>query len=496
MLVTFLVSTLKFLGVFLLVLVVFNLMIVVHELGHFLAARWRGLRVDKFQIWFGRCIWKKTINGVQYGLGTIPAGGFVSLPQMAMESIEGQATSDDPLPPVKPLDKIIVAFAGPLFSFLLAIFFAVIVWIVKYPESRASNSTTIGLVLPGGAGEKAGLQPGDVVQAVGNHPVTTFMGMSQSVKWEIITSKTDRIPFDILREGKPMRIEVNAPLPKPDKGEKWYARIFRRPQMREVGLAPASGPVFVGGVMKNSPAEQAGIREGDELLEMDGKPLFTFATMALHVAEHKPDAVSLKVLREGKPLEVTIRPRVPEVPGDFDPTVRRVGMTEMADDDPRRPEQYRDNQLKRDTPLALIIKPIKSMYHTLAAVSTPGTGVGPAHLSGAPMIIFIYYKMLVDDPDGWRLVLWFSVFLNVNLAIMNLLPIPVLDGGHIMTSLYEMVARRPLPAEFMRVVYQGCALLLFGFMIFIAGFDFRDIFRNVSYKEKKPFEFLATGATS
>ena len=100
-----------------------------------------------------------------------------------------------------------------------------------------------------------------------------------------------------------------------------------------------------------------------------------------------------------------------------------------------------------------------------------------------------------DDPEGWRRVLWFSVFLNVNLAIMNLLPIPVLDGGHIMTSLYEMIARRPLPAEVMRVVYQGCALLLFGFMIFISGFDFRDIFQQ-SAKEKKPFEFLATGATS
>jgi regulator of sigma E protease len=319
--------------------------------------------------------------------------------------------------------------------------------------------------------------------------------MSQSVKWEIITSKTDLIPFDILRDGKPMRIEVNAPLPKPDKGEKWYARIFRRPRTREVGLAPATKPVFVGTVMKNSPAEQAGIRELDELLEMDGKPLYTFATLALHVAEHKPESVSLKIQREGKPLEITIRPRVPEVPGDYDPTTPRVGMVEMADDDPRRPEQYRDTQLKRDNPLALIIKPIKSMYLTLAAVSTPGTGVGPAHLSGAPMILNIYYKMLADDPEGWRRVLWFSVFLNVNLAIMNLLPIPVLDGGHIMTSLYEMIARRPLPAEVMRVVYQGCALLLFGFMIFISGFDFRDIFQQ-SAKEKKPFEFLATGATS
>ena len=111
----------------LIVVALFNVIIFVHELGHFLAAKWRGLRVDRFQIWFGKPIWKKEINGVQYGLGWIPAGGFVALPQMApMEAVEGknrepgeQEEKQDSLPPVKPLDKIIVAFAGPLFSFLL-----------------------------------------------------------------------------------------------------------------------------------------------------------------------------------------------------------------------------------------------------------------------------------------------------------------------------------------------------------------------------------------
>jgi regulator of sigma E protease len=493
MLLSFLVSTLQFLGVFFLVLLVFNLMIVVHELGHFLAARWRGLRVDKFQIWFGRCIWKKTINGVQYGLGTIPAGGFVSLPQMAMEAIEGKSTSDDPLPPVTPLDKIIVAFAGPLFSFLLAVFFAVVVWIVKYPESRASNSTTIGAVLPGSPAEKFGLKPGDVVQRVSGNPVTTFTGMSESIKWEIITSKSDELAFDVLRDGKPLTIKVLAPIAKPDKNEKWYEHIFQRPPLREVGVAPESRPILVGEVMEKSPAEKAGIKEGDELVEMDGKPLYSFGALVYHVVRNNPDEVAIKLLRDGKPLEVKMHPRVPEDLGDY-PNVRQAGIYEMPEDDARRPDRFRDNQLKRDTPLALIIKPLKTMYNTITAVSTPGSGVGPTQLSGAPMIVYIYYK-LFQNPDGWRLVLWFSVFLNVNLAIMNLLPIPVLDGGHITMSIYEMIARRPLPGEVMKFVYTGCAFLLFGFMIFIAGFDFRDIFREVHAQQKKPFRFLDTGAT-
>ena len=117
------------------VLVLFNLLIVVHELGHFLAARWRGLVIEKFGIWFGKPLWKRTIGGVQYSLGSLPFGGFVALPQLApMDIIEGKVDVDRAqLPPASALDKIIVAIAGPLFSMLLALAFACIVWAVGHP---------------------------------------------------------------------------------------------------------------------------------------------------------------------------------------------------------------------------------------------------------------------------------------------------------------------------------------------------------------------------
>src|ERR1035437_2668945 len=122
-------------------LVVLNLLIFAHELGHFLAARWRGMKIDRFAIWFGKPIWKQKIGGIEYALGWIPAGGYVALPQMAtMEIIEGKSESTDaPLPQASPLDKIIVAFAGPLFSFLLAVAFAVVVWGVGRPVNAAGD---------------------------------------------------------------------------------------------------------------------------------------------------------------------------------------------------------------------------------------------------------------------------------------------------------------------------------------------------------------------
>src|SRR5467141_3987129 len=141
------------------VVVLFNLLIVVHELGHFLAARWRGLFIEQFGIWFGKPLWKKKINGVLYSLGSIPAGGFVKLPQLApMDIIEGKADLDrEKLPPISAIDKIIVAFAGPLFSLLLALFFAGIVWVTGHPVGEADSTTIIGYVAPDSPAQKVGL---------------------------------------------------------------------------------------------------------------------------------------------------------------------------------------------------------------------------------------------------------------------------------------------------------------------------------------------------
>ena len=171
------------------VVMLFNFMIFIHELGHFFAARWRGLYVDRFQIWFGRPIWKKTVNGVQWGLGWIPAGGFVSLPQMApMEAIEGRAELPKDLKPVTPLDKIIVAAAGPAASFLLAVLFAVAVWMVGKPQVEM-GVTTVGFVAPDSPAAQAGILPGDKIVKVDGHPVDKWAGNMEGVRELIMLGK-------------------------------------------------------------------------------------------------------------------------------------------------------------------------------------------------------------------------------------------------------------------------------------------------------------------
>src|SRR4030095_10015003 len=197
-------SILKVIFIFLEVLLLFNLLIFVHELGHFLAAKWRGLKIERFAIWFGKPIWKTKINGIEYALGNIPAGGYVSLPQMAtMEAIEGKTEdSAEKLPPISALDKIIVAFAGPLFSFLLAIAFALLVRKGGPPVSEAETSTIIGYVVKGGPPDRANLQAGDQVLAVDGKRVKKFGGMGESIQWRVMRSEDETIPVQYVRNGQ------------------------------------------------------------------------------------------------------------------------------------------------------------------------------------------------------------------------------------------------------------------------------------------------------
>src|SRR5437867_2630461 len=198
-----LLHTVRVIFILLEVLILFNLLIVVHELGHFLAARWRGLYIEKFGVWFGKPLWKKTINGVQYSLGSLPFGGYVALPQLApMDIIEGKADIDRArLPKISALDKIIVAIAGPLFSLLLALFFAGIVWVIGHPVSEPDSTTIIGYVLPDSPAQKAGLKPGDKILSVDGKPVRRFIGMNDSVSWDVVRSEGGAIAVKCERSG-------------------------------------------------------------------------------------------------------------------------------------------------------------------------------------------------------------------------------------------------------------------------------------------------------
>ncbi len=528
------------------VLLIFNLMIIVHELGHFLAARWRGLVIEKFGIWFGKPLWKKTIGGVEYSLGSIPAGGFVALPQLApMEVMEGKVeTPREQLPPISALDKIIVAFAGPLFSFGLAVVFAIIVWQVGRPVGEAESTQTVGYVAEKSPAAEAGLKPGDKILSVDGHEVHRFGGMgADSITWRIVRSEGDTIAIDVDRAGE--RKTLIATPKVPEKANWW-----NRKGLRQIGVGPAVSAV-IAQIAPSSAAEVAGLQKGDVITAVNGQKL------------HSPDDIyDAAEAAPGKPIELTVDRAGQAVPISITPTGVRVAAVQQPPflarlfgakgDSPaakaglqkddlilsvdgkavtvpgliayingkaetavtlhvRRGTQEMDIQATPQVatiegseekraligftpatgdgmgflpmgkqkviypgPIEQIRGGVMSIVNTLDAVLSRKSGISVQHMGGPVMMMNAYYMML-SSPEGLRMALWFSVVLNVNLAMLNMLPIPVLDGGHITLAIVESIRRKPVNVKLLEFVQTGCALVIIGFMVFIAFFDVQDL---------------------
>jgi regulator of sigma E protease len=464
------------------VVLLFNLLIGVHELGHFLAAKWRGLKVDRFAIWFGKPVWKKKIGGVEYALGWIPAGGYVALPQMAtMEAIEGKsedAASEEPLPNVSPLDKIIVAFAGPLFSFALAFVFAVIVWGVGKPVNGDDNSTTIGWVNPTdangnpGPAWQAGLRPGDTILEIDGQPVHHFAPPAQdSVTWRLITSTGTNIAIKYLRDGK----EAIAYAEPYHRTTQWY----ERKSLRQVLIYPEMKSTIYA-VASNSPVAQAGLTNGDEIIALNGQKIYSpqaIVSLQDSWSNTPPQPVTLTVKRGDTQFDRTLLAVKPAQPTNSTPLLGIMGW-----------QGDTNTTLVHPSPADQIKESVGQITGTLGALFAHKSDIGVQQLGGAVMIGRVYYNLFQSE-DGWRRVLWFSVILNVNLALLNLLPLPVLDGGHITLSLIEAVRRRPVSARILNTIQSGFAILLISFMIYIAFFDTGDWIRSARADREVPIVF-------
>jgi regulator of sigma E protease len=376
------------------------------------------------------------------------------------------------LPNVSPLDKIIVAFAGPLFSFALAIVFAFVVWGVGKPTNGADNSTVVGWVEQNGPAWKAGLRPGDTILEIDGKPVHHFAPPAQdSVTWRLITSTGTNIAIKYLRDGK----EEMAYAPVYHRATQWY----ERKALRQIIIAPEMKSV-VYEIASNSPAARAGLTNGDEITALNGQKLFsphTLISLEDSWTNTPPEPVTLTVKRGDSQFECTLLAAKPSLPTNSPPM---LGILGWQDDT--------NTALIHPNPLDQIRDSVSQITGTIGALFAPKSDISVQQLGGAVMIIRVYSN-LFESEDGWRRVLWFSVILNVNLALLNLLPLPVLDGGHITLSLIEAVRRRPLSARILNTIQSGFALLLIGFMVYIAFFDIGDWARNARADHEVTFVF-------
>jgi regulator of sigma E protease len=431
----------------------FGVTIFIHELGHYLTARWLGLVVEVFSIGFGPSIWEKKVKGIRYKIGCIPFGGYVALPQLdptGMSHIQGgdeekekDGETRPPLPRIAAWRKIIVSSAGAIGNILLAILIAWLVYWIGIPAGPSERSSVVGFVDTESAAYAEGLRIGDEVVAVNDTPVRSW----RDVRLEVALNPT--VTLTVRRLGV--------------EGTQEMVLETAEGVIGEPSLDGVSGCNLcqVLQVTAGMSAEAAGVEPGDVITEFDGVSVWSRSHLSELVGQRQGRTVPMKVQRqtdEGRQvLELTVTPAF-----DIENNKARIGIVfnTMA---------VEHDTIVRPKPMEQLRNHASAIVRVLRALVTPRQAKAASQAVGGPVAIMISYWAIVKT--SIMLAVWFTGFLNVNLAILNLLPIPVLDGGHIVFSIWEMVFRRPPSPKLVNALVNVFAVLLIGVMILLSVRD-------------------------
>jgi regulator of sigma E protease len=438
-----------------LVVLFFGGSIFVHELGHFLAARRRGAHVARFSIGFGPKIisWHDK-TGTEYCLCWLPLGGYVALPQLAdMRGIEGESDIDPAqLPQLGYATKLIVFSAGAAFNVLFAFLLACIVWIVGQPQNGDLATTRIGYVsatldagdsaakgLPSPAA-LAGLQVGDTIRAVDGQPMKDWSDIMSALTMG--SGHTDagerQVIFTIERAGQVRDVVL-------------HPRLSGDENYRKVGIGQGYA-LIVHEVPAGSNGEKCGFKPEDEILDFDGQLVLNITTYQDYLQAHHDRPVIAHVKRGGQPFTLTI-------PSRPDATLNRspLGLVLTT-----------GYQLTHPSPFAQVGEYVEMTFRTIWSLLDPHSDIGLSKMSGPVGIVHIFHEAA---QLGIQAVLGFTILINVNLAIFNLLPIPVLDGGHIVFATIAYLRGRALPMNFILTTQSVFMALIFSMVIYISIFD-------------------------
>ncbi len=435
-----------------LVVLFFGGSIFVHELGHFLAARRRGAVVERFSIGFGPPIWsKRGKDGVDYRIAWFPLGGYVLLPQLAdLGAVEGESTTDvSQLPPVSYPTKMLVFVAGAVFNILFAFLLACIVWLIGQPVSSDMVSTRIGYVartldLPDGTkvpspAAQAGLRVGDVIRRIDGTQVDGWSDIQNSLVLGSGRSASGerQVTFLLERGGQPLEIHITP-------------RLAGDEKIRRVGIGPGF-ELIVQGVAKDSVGEKAGFKAEDEILTFDGESMINDSTYRQHLEAALARTITATVRRHGQSVSLTIPPRPGTKPGNLLGLTLRTGY-----------------QIVHISPFVQIADVARWTVRTLHSLISPSSDIGLNKMSGPVGIVRILHTAA---EVGIRAVLMITILLNVNLAIFNLLPLPVLDGGQMLFATVARLRGRALPVNFIMTAQSVFFVLLLSMIAYVTIFS-------------------------
>lgn len=527
-------------------IVFFGGSIFIHELGHFLMAKKRGLKVPKFSIGFGPKLYSWKRDETEYCISLLPLGGYVALPEMGeIPILEGKSSNN--FKSLSFTDKFLVAVMGAVFNVLFAFVLACILWATGLRVPEEDCETTIGYILQEYEGKitpaiQAGLRQGDKILAVDDVAVKSFSEIEKT----IILGKgrnenhQPQAKITFLRNQEVHTTYLNLVMLK--------TNPLTNDEIRFSGILAPKQKLYVASFERNSSAEKSGLKVGDQILKLNDQDLFSFMDLREFLQKYEPQQVNLTVLREGKTFNIICETQklanyrswlhygtdkqfidfyqkqsdvkilevrgqhfnaIPEdgkvlscngvtimhlehlqqllnqckertlmleiehknkqlivvphkvVPIEFHPEERITRLGILFD------QRY---VLKHDNPFVQFKQAIQSTVETLTCLVNKNSDIKMQHLMGAPGIMRLLHRFSTDD---FRRLLWFIVLLNINLAILNLLPIPVLDGGHILFAIIEKIFRRPLPFIWVNVIQNIFVILFLGLMAYVMFFDIR-----------------------
>jgi regulator of sigma E protease len=407
---------------------VLGVLVFVHELGHFLAAKRVGIRVLKFQLGFNPTIVSFRRGDTEYGIGALPLGGYV---KMAGESPEDTRTGrDDEFLSKTKWQRFQVLIMGPVMNLLLAyVLTAAILYRGAEVAVYGELPPVVGVVAAGSPAERADIKPGDLILSVNGRPVKTWEDF-----YIAVGSKPDReVSIEILHDGRPETRKVT-----PTSTTTGQSRF----EYGEVGVLPNVHPRLLQ-VYPGDPGDRGGLKAGDVILAVNGQPM-TFAPQFRDtIAKHPEQTMTLTVLRDGatQPLTLTAGKKgqngyLGVVPVDESKSINPTFV------------QALEMSLQRNIQTAGLI--FQTVWGLITRETSPKQLMGPvaiAQLSGESAQL------------GWIPLLSLMAMISLNLGLINLLPIPILDGGHIFIMAIEGLARRDFS---MRVKEK---MLLAGFVL-------------------------------
>jgi regulator of sigma E protease len=386
---------------------VLGVLVFVHELGHFLAAKRVGIRVLKFQLGFNPTIASFRYGDTEYGIGALPLGGYV---KMAGESPDEARTgrSDEFLSKTK-WERFQVLIMGPVMNLITAVLLtALVLYQGAEVPSYDDQPPVVGAVVEGLPAAKADIRPGDRILAVAGRPVDTWERFAIA-----IGTKPDRdVTLSVLRDGQELTRTV---VPAAD----------RRFGVGDIGVLPNVHPHLIA-ITPNEPAEHAGLKAGDVVAAVNGAPIIFSFQLRDVIAKHPEQPIAMTILRGGVRQDVKVTPAK-------NGSIGRLGIS-IGDDTrsykPGAVEAMRMGVQRNVQGAGLIFQTLWGLF---TRETSPKQLMGPvaiAQLSGESFQL------------GWIALLSLMASLSLNLGLLNLMPIPILDGGHIFIMGLEGLARR------------------------------------------------------